>query len=605
MNIATITIENTGLNGLEVYQSDDFKINDRLQRYWNSPMFKSFEEFRETKKMSDYNALIELVSDKEHLQGLEIDTRTFKGKSDPSKDFEKITLKFDNELEAKAMYEKMKNFRGSSLYSKIEQNGNELSYIYTRLFINEEHGKLQRSKKESISCQANYAEITNINKNCLEFVQQVHNFDNNLLVTINFGDGNIRYFSANESLNLEDNTIATLKEKMEGITNEVNKKTKKESLEQRGSNPVGTNMKTLKEIEIEEQPKKSPKPKKEEIEEQPKAQEQKEEIKEVSQEATQEPKQEEKKEVKPELSNFYHTSKMAFERDLMLLENNKETIMSSFYSFMKEEANVNNVLERMAKSNKNPYLKDFILSQVGENIKENQEKMTKKEEENKGLKQENKTLNNTINTMETKFEELFVTTQKATEIAQKLDKDLTLKEQENKELKTSLNDKTKEIGEYKKYIETLEKNVAKLEKARIEEQEALNKEFNKLKAKLEKENEKRTQQLDTLRSSNNDLRTSNKEYMAEVKVIKEEAKVKDTKIENMGKRLEELENTIKTLEASIKGYEIVLKNLAPQEQKEKKKTSPRAKKATPKEEEPKDLKEELEEFRNSQKKKIH
>ena len=63
-----------------------------------------------------------------------------------------------------------------------------------------------------MSFNANYPEINNINKNFLELVQETHNADNNLLLSASFGSGDVRYFSANESLNLNDDNVKALKE---------------------------------------------------------------------------------------------------------------------------------------------------------------------------------------------------------------------------------------------------------------------------------------------------------------------------------------------------------------------------------------------------------
>lgn len=575
MNIGEIKLESLD-NGLKVYHSSDFNVSEKIKKYWNDTEFKSFEDYKKDKKLDDYDALVSLSSEenKKHINILDVSAKTLKSKSNPDADFEKITIKFDNEIEAKKIFDKLqKDFKSSSLYNKLELKDNEISHTYSRIMLVEETAKIQRSKKESLSFQANYSDLVNINYNCLEFVQAVHNVDNNLILSAKFGAGDVRYFTGNESLNLNSKKIEEQKTKLESLVNQLNNKTTKEKLENRGgSNNVSKNIKDLRDETIT-----TTETSKEEIKEIKK--EVREDIKDNKIEEKEEVKEESKEESKQEskFSNFYYVSKMAFERDLLTLENNKNTIMKTFNDYLKEDSSIDTVIDRMSKSYKNPYLRDFIISSITEDIKLSNEKIAKRDEQIKGLNTTVTTLKNdfeaTVGDLNTKLEQTVKIANEATEISEELDKRLTEKEIESKKLSQDLEKNRTENEQKTKELETVNEKLKEAKKENKELSDSIedvkdlhekqikliDEKFQKFNEQSKQERVKHITELENLQGEIKKLTNLVKEQKDKLDKREIETKTKDETLKTVNSKLEEMKMYIVSLEATNKAYEMAIK----------------------------------------------
>ena len=529
----------TKKNGRDLYNS--LSINDEvLNRYWNKQgKYESFSKFRDLNGFNNLQALEELTGTNKDKSLCAIGTnQIFKAtRSDLNKDFETITIDFEDKAEAELYKDYLeKNLKTNSVMKpSFEIKDNQLEYTYCRVCLNEDTKKLYRTQKERLTLNhlKDNQVMNSVNENSLLFIQEIHKKDKERLFSFKAKDNVIGIINSNNSLGLNDPDIEQLKDNQINLVNEVKKEVKKEKLETRGSNEVNSNIKQEKGKDNTQ----------EKIE------------KEVIGEAKD----------KPEMTsydNFMLVQQKLLETKLQELKDNKDTVMLSYDNYIKDGLKHNEAISKLSKSYKNEYVGDFVSN----NLKDRQLETQILKEDNQTLKKQVSVLSGNLNTMRDKTNELTEalednvnTINKLVLVNENLDGKLENSQSENKTLTEQNESLTKDYKlKANEVFDLTEENKALTEdhnKVSLENAE-LKSELSILKSELSNKDK----ELQDTKSINSNLENYNKDLKEQVSnleslnaAMKEQEAIDKKEMQEMRAQLNKLQTENVVLETKIDG----------------------------------------------------
>jgi len=386
MNVSEIKIEEFK-NGLNIYQSDKFKINEKINKFWNvKSEYENFLDFKTKNNYgNDFEALQELAKVNKNKEHCSLKLNNLITKSNPDKDFEMISVNFKDENEAKEYFDYLqKNLKLDSLYQDIKLVDNKIEVVYTRLSVSEKEQRTYRTKTKRLALsEMKDTAITSVNNNSLKIEQAIHNYNKNKILMYKYSDNVVKTITSNDTLTLNDKNVEDKKEQFLSILSQAKDEFKKDKNSKRGSNVVNTNLKN--EIDTKQAP--------EDI----KSEDNTNVASEVKESTTSGLGADEWLQIKQKASELKRNE----------LVNNKDIILKTFDDYFKENGSFGDSIDRMNRSYKNDELQDFIIFHKNKDLNElnNLKKDNSKLENEVETKQENIIkLETNLNDVISKFE---------------------------------------------------------------------------------------------------------------------------------------------------------------------------------------------------------